>query len=103
MVDCRLKQNRNLASCKRGNPKKLNCWKKGFDMPSSISYHNPKSSREIQIVKTDYGNRGTFGRKRKEKWSTFKFRNNKPVAILKNVSKEKAIKRANKYMDDNPC
>ena len=29
MIDCRLKRNRNLARCKRGNnPKRLKCWKK---------------------------------------------------------------------------
>ncbi len=31
MVDCRLKRNKGLASCKkrRNNPKKLKCWRKG--------------------------------------------------------------------------
>ena len=76
--------------------KKLKCWKKNYDMESSISYST--SDREIQINKTDYGNRGLFAPKRKSKWGVFKFINNKPVQIIKNKSKQQAESFAKSYM-----
>jgi len=78
------------------------CWKKsGGD--SRLIFVNSKRAEEIQVVKTDYGNRGTFGRKRLPKWTTFKFRNNKPIPITKNVSQKRALSSARAYMKKNKC
>jgi len=79
----------------------LKDWDKDSDTSSYISYINPKSSQEIKLEITNYGNSGTFGRKKADKWSVFKFRNNKPIAIIKNVSKDKAILKAKSYMRNN--
>ncbi|MBU0959380.1 MAG: hypothetical protein KKB31_05540 [Nanoarchaeota archaeon] len=48
MVDCRLKRNRNLASCKRGNPSgKLKCWKKAINSDDKMTSYGKKSTFEL--------------------------------------------------------
>jgi len=71
-------------------------WKKDYESYSRISFINSKKSEEIQVEKTDYQKDD-----KKSKWSTFKFRNNKPIAIIKDVSKDKALAKAKSYMRKN--
>ena len=106
MVDCRLKRNRNLASCKKGNPKnKLECWKKTrekseyrkkdgtkivqvvplngeYERQIGVSIQSPKGKDGYRnIIKEKYFGRFKFGPK--------EFREKQP-----------SQKKANKFMED---
>ncbi|MBU0958159.1 MAG: hypothetical protein KKF56_05110 [Nanoarchaeota archaeon] len=71
-------------------------WKKVYEGSSAIAYAS--QDREIEITKTVFGNSGQFAPKSKDKWSVFKFVNNKPVSIMKDKSKSQALAYARQYM-----
>ena len=93
MVNCKLKRNKKLKSCKK-NSGKLNCWKKEKDphFKGNITFTNPHkfNSVTIDINKEFIRSEG--------KWKYVTYFNNKIQTI---TTKKKAIQQANDYMKKN--
>jgi len=85
MVDCRLKRNRGVASCKKSSNGKLKCWKKVGNKKYFKTFYNEKDSINIWVFSND-----------KKNWMVDLDNSEKPIKKFK--TEKRAISFTNKHM-----
>ena len=95
MVDCNLKKNKNLSSCKRKS-EESGCWKKDKN-PKENLWINRKDKKSVEVISDGEGNYNTFGH--------IILPGNRLVLNYIEESKTKglAIKKAKIYMKRDKC